>query len=276
VQVIELSNHPRDLLAEAAAPRLAAEAQAKQDWQRACEVRAQRIEALRAKRAQARSALRIWSWLRAAVKLAFLEVPGVPAPPRALWRSHEEHARAAGVEGEDGVVACLDERLGEEWHALRGYRNSRGEIDLLLLGPHGVFAIEIKNNNATVICHGDRWLYEKYDKYGNQVGEGELSDRRGRSPSEQLNQPTDRLASVLAARWPQLWVERIVVLCHPRARVDIDRSSQFTVAVANNVDFVLELIARSQARIGAMEVAEIEASILADHHRHKRQPAGRS
>jgi len=38
-----------------------------------------------------------------------------------------------------------------------GYRNRRGEIDGLLLGPSGLFAYEVKYHNATVYISGDDW-----------------------------------------------------------------------------------------------------------------------
>lgn len=275
MRVIELSNHPRALLAKAAAPRLAAEAQARQEWQRACEAREQRIEALQCERTGARSPLRPGRWLLASLKLAVISLSSAPPSPRPIAPSHEEHAKAAGVQGEDRVLAALCERLGDDWRALSGYKNRGGEVDLLLLGPRGVFALEIKNINVTIVCHGDYWHGEKYDKYGNLVGERAVTDNAGRSPSQELNEPTDQLTAVLAARWPQLWIERIVVLCHPRGWVDVDRSSQFTVAVANDLDFVLNLIAQSQAHLGAEEIAELEEAIVTHHRRCGRPPAGR-
>jgi Nuclease-related domain len=275
VHVLELSNHPRALLAKAAAPRLAAEAEAKEKWQRAKAGREQRIEQLRDERAQARTTLRPDRWLLAVLKHAAVLLSGAPPAPRPLMPSDDEHAKAAGVQGEDGVLLALCERLGEDWQALSGYRNRAGEIDLVLLGPRGVFALEVKNNNATVVCDGDSWFYEQYDKYGNPVKEGTISDKQGRSPSQQLNEPADQLASVLAPSCPGLWIKRIVVLCHPRGWVDVDRSSNFTVAVANDIDFVIKLIAESEARFSPEKLAELREAIVADHRRHNRRPVGR-
>jgi len=44
--------------------------------------------------------------------------------------------------------------------AHRAARPRRGEIDHLLLGPLGLFAIEVKSINATVHIDGDRWQAE--------------------------------------------------------------------------------------------------------------------
>ncbi|MCL2770204.1 MAG: NERD domain-containing protein, partial [Solirubrobacterales bacterium] len=226
-------------------------------------------------RSGARSSGRSGAWLRASLKLAFIAVVGAPSPPGPIPPSDREQATAAGVRGEDSALAALCQRLGDDWRALSGYRNRGGEVDLLLLGPRGVFAVEIKNNSATIVCHGDHWFYEKYDKYNNLVDKGTIRDRNGRSPSQQLNEPADRLASTLVPHCPELWIERVVLLCHPRGWVDFRRSSKLTVAVANEVDHVLELIAQSDVRLTSDTVAQLQEAIVADHRRHNRRPAGR-
>jgi hypothetical protein len=106
----------------------------------------------------------------------------------------------AGIAGEQLVATELGRALDDDWTLLRGYRNRRGEIDQLLLGPRGLFAIEVKNLNATVHVDGDRWRADKYDNYGNLVEQRPIADRMGRSPSVQLNEPADDLERFLAER----------------------------------------------------------------------------
>ena len=106
----------------------------------------------------------------------------------------------AGIAGEQLVATELGRALDDDWTLLRGYRNRRGEIDQLLLGPRGLFAIEVKNLNATVHVDGDRWRADKYDNYGNLVEQRPVADRMGRSPSVQLNEPADDLERFLAER----------------------------------------------------------------------------
>ena len=108
----------------------------------------------------------------------------------------------AGIAGEQLVATELGRALDDDWTLLRGYRNRRGEIDQLLLGPRGLFAIEVKNLNATVHVDGDRWRADKYDNYGNLVEQRPVADRMGRSPSVQLNEPADDLERFLARARP--------------------------------------------------------------------------
>ena len=87
-------------------------------------------------------------------------------PPRRRRADPRIEAKlAAGIEGERLVEDALGLALDDEWALLRGYRNRGGEIDHLLIGPRGVFAIEGKHRNATIDCDGDRWVATKYDRY---------------------------------------------------------------------------------------------------------------
>lgn len=76
---------------------------------------------------------------------------------------------------------------------------SRELADDVLLGPRGLFAIEVKHLNGTVHVNGDDWRSDKYDQYGNLVGQGRrIADARGRSPSAQLNEPASELRAIPA------------------------------------------------------------------------------
>ena len=101
--------------------------------------------------------------------------------------SDQEAILAAGMTGEQTVATELGAVLGDEWVLLRGYRNRRGEIDHILLGPRGMFAIEVKHRNATVDISGDQWRFRKYDRYGNLVEEG--WDHRPVGPFPELDDP---------------------------------------------------------------------------------------
>ena len=139
-----------------------------------------RVARARAARDQARSQGRWGAWLRGVIAVwrAGRPVPAVPV--LASQPTDEEASWAAGAAGEQLVAGQLGQALGDKWTLLRGYRNRRGEIDHLLLGPRGRFAIEVKNQNVRIDCHGDQWWSAKYDKYGNQVTpRREMTDGRG-------------------------------------------------------------------------------------------------
>jgi hypothetical protein len=205
--------------------------------------------------------LAVWRATRAARRSA----PALSSASGAPTGS--EQAMRAGSAAEQRVADELGRALGEEWVLFRGYRNRRGEIDGVLLGPGGLFAYEVKYHNATVYIRGDAWAGERYDNYGNLVEPRRpIIDRgsRGRSPSQQLNEPAAALAAWLSRRGHQVEIARVVLLTHPKAR--IGSSSEATVRVVTSAAGLLRLVEGSSVRVGARQRADIADVIRRDHH----------
>jgi Nuclease-related domain len=173
------------------------------------------------------------------------------------------------------IAVELGRALDDDWTLLRGYRNRRGEIDHLLLGPRGLFAIEVKNINATVRIDGHRWRADKYDNYGNLVEQRPVTDRTGRSPSEQLNEPAGELELFLHERGQKVTVQRVVVLIHRRSRLGVTRD--LTVLVGTSIGYLLSLVGDSPDELSTGERAEIKRLIRRDHdfHSKRRRRPGR-
>jgi hypothetical protein len=184
-----------------------------------------------------------------------------------MWASDQEEILTAGMAGEQMVVAGLGRVLGDDWTLLRGYRNRRGEIDHLLLGPQGLIAIEGKHRNATVHCEGDDWWFAKYDRYGNLVERGRISDRRGRSPSVQLNEPVSMLEGFLRSRGNPVPIQRVVLFTHPRSRLAGCRN--LTVHVATSTDYVINLLNGLPPALEQAQLARLEQLIVRDHSFHE-------
>jgi len=194
-----------------------------------------------------------------------------PTPPSRhhLALTSEEAKLAAGIEGEELVANSLAEALGDEWTLLRGYRNRRGEIDQLLLGPAGLIAIEVKNHNATVYVNGDEWRFEKFDNYNNLVKTGAITDARGRSPSEQLREPVAKLEEFLASRGQPTAIDPVVILSHPRGI--IGQGENLTVTIAAEPEYVVELVRAWGTRLEPARLTAIERLIVKDHEFHAKR-----
>jgi hypothetical protein len=181
----------------------------------------------------------------------------------------------AGRNAEQVVAEKLSRALDDNWTLFGGYRNRRGEIDGLLLGPTGLFAYEVKYYNATIFITGDDWQLEKFDKYGNQVSDRTpMGDKRGRSPSVQLNQPVAALTDWLGKRGQPVAITPVVLLTHERARVGSSRNP--TVRVETSVQGLLSLTGQSPAALSTRQRADIGQLIRDDHHHHnQRRPTSR-
>jgi hypothetical protein len=263
MRVVQLSDHPAAMLEAAQAGRAgdvdrerltfgAALAQHRENVDRAIHVRD-----------QARAQRRWWAWLRGIVAVRRERRLAPAAPLGVRPRSDQEAILTAGMEGERLTAGSLGRSLADDWTLLRGYHNNHGEIDHLVLGPRGLFAIESKHRNATVYCDGDHWSFIKYDKYGNPRERGEFTDKRGRSPSQQLNEPADQLEGFLRSRGHSVAIQRIVLLTHSRSR--LGNCASPTVHVMTSPASVIKLINASQTAITGDEQAELERLIIRDH-----------
>ena len=263
MRVVELSNHPGAMLREI---RLPPDADDGREAAGSEAAPAQHPETARlAEQARNRAAARPgwWGWLR-----------GVFAPRRAPRRAREranttvsstdqQEILMAGIEGERLVATGLGRVLNDEWTLIRGYRNRRGEIDHLLLGPRGLIAIEGKHRNALVHCAGDHWWFTKFDKYGNAVERGEMTDSRGRSPSQQVNEAASQLESFLRTRGHPVAIQRVVLLTHPRSR--LGNCVRPTVHVATTTGEVIDMLDDSTTVLSEPERARVERLIIRDH-----------
>jgi Nuclease-related domain len=215
---------------------------------------------------------RWWRWLR----LAF-----------AVWRDRRDSPRlpggtaaggdrgaalAAGMNGERTAAVEFGQALDDDWVMLRGYVNRRGEIDQVLLGPRGLFAIEVKHWNATVHCDGDVWRYDKYDRYGNLVKQDTMADAKGRSPSRQVNEPANELQKFLASRDQRIKIERVVLFTHPKSVIGSRRN--MTVHVSDSTGDILKLVRGTSPFLDGAKVSRIENLIAKDHryHESRRRP----
>jgi hypothetical protein len=272
--IVELSNHPADMLDDASRRREAAGKRALSRHEDELIQYRARVQTVRVQRDRARAERRWGVWLRL-VFAVWTEKRRVPRRPVLMaGPTDAEEILRAGIAGEERVAVELGRALDDDWTLLRGYRNRRGEIDHLLLGPQGLFAIEVKNLNATVHIDGDRWQADKYDNYGNLVEQRPIADRKGRSPSMQLNEPADALERFLHERGQPVTVRRVVILAHRKSRLGPSRHP--TVPVGTSTGYLLSLVGDSADQLDARQRAGVQRLIRHDHDFHAKGRAAGS
>lgn len=110
--------------------------------------------------------LEAWQRWRQAARLQKL-LRGIrdyrPVPQQA---SVEERQAQVGSEAERRVDAFFASALGERWTLIAGYRGPGGEIDRILIGPYGIYAIEIKGNRGVIESDGRNWWAKRYGRRG--------------------------------------------------------------------------------------------------------------
>lgn len=173
--------------------------------------------------------------------------------------------QAAGVEGEDALVRALSV-LSDDWTMLRGYRNRRGETDSVLVGPRGVWAVEVKRRRVRLYVVDDRWWFERTDRRGKLVGTAWAVDGGGRTWGRQVGDVAGDLAARLARDGCPVRVHTAVVLMHERAvvarceRPDVD-------LVSARPDRLLAAIHARPVTLGRGDRAAVTDLIRRDHRR---------
>jgi hypothetical protein len=256
-----LSEHPDVMLADA-----------ERDRRRGVTEQIARVEWLREERGRACSERRWLAWLRLA-----LAESGAKREARRLHLfsalpTAREQQMLAGRNAERRVAGQLGAALNDEWVLLRGYCNARGEIDALLLGPRGLFAIEEKYRSVRVFIRGDEWIAQQIDKYGRPHGARfPIQDKKGRSPSQQVKEPVALLSRWLSTNKRGTPITPVVLLSHPGAR--IGTLEHPTVRVERSASHLLALIERSQHTLDTGRRADIERLIRRDHEFHQARRA---
>lgn len=175
--------------------------------------------------------------------------------------------RAAGLHGEEMLTLGLSS-LSDEWIMLRGYRNRRGETDVVLVGPDGVWAVEVKRRRVRLNALGDEWWYEKLDARGNVVDTGPAVDGRGRSWARQVNDVASGLTSWLWRKGQRVWVRTAVMLMHEQAQ--IGECGYLPVdLVGTHPRHLMDAIAHSASPLCVKRCTEIVGLVRRDHDYHQ-------
>lgn len=119
-----------------------------------------------------------------------------------------------GEEGEDRTVEMLRRLLDSRWHLFRNVvlPGRGGDLDGVLVGPSGVWLLEIKSYSRDFRNIGSTWEY----RAGNQW---KLSRS---SPSQQAKNNAARLAQFFSADGIQQWTHPVVVWANPEASVNVE------------------------------------------------------
>lgn len=109
-----------------------------------------------------------------------------------------------GQEGEDLVIDVLRQNLDGNWTLFRNVvlsGRNKADMDAVLVGPSGVWVLEIKNFTGRYLNYGDRWVKVMGKK------RKELKD----NPSRQAQRNAARLASFFKADGLKQYVEPVVI-----------------------------------------------------------------
>ena len=183
--------------------------------------------------------------------------------------------QAAGADGEQAYARWLASHVPDDWHGFGGYRNRKGEADLVVVGPSGVWVVEVKNRNARLFVDGDTWRYDKLDRWGNVVTHGRAVDNSGRTWGQQASQVAEALEGWLTKQGQRVPVHSAVMLVHRRATLATVRNPGVDLVDTDPEQLRRRLIAAPQVADARVR-STVAGLIRRDHEFHSKPRPRRS
>jgi hypothetical protein len=135
------------------------------------------------------------------------------------------------------------------------------DVDHLVVGPRGVFALETKNHRGRIFWQDGQWYQAKISRRGRPQPEEPIRD-----PTRQLKRNVDYLRTCInqtngeLSRRTRLWIEGAVVFTHPAVSIDlppaIEESLPFPVLRARDLPTYI-LGNEPRRRLSKADVREI-------------------
>ena len=128
----------------------------------------------------------------------------------------ESHRR--GQEGEDNAVQLIVQALDGNWHLFRNIvvpGINKADLDLVLVGPPGVWALEVKNFRGEYRNTGETWEW----KNGKNWKAAKVN------PSRQANNSAYRLKNFLKADHVNVFVNSAVIWANSESQLTVENPS---------------------------------------------------
>lgn len=131
--------------------------------------------------------------------------------------------KRAGAQGEDATLKMLT-KLPDSYIILnqllipaRGARSGLSELDFVVVGPNGLFVVEVKNNNSRIVGSEEEreWTIHKVGRRGNPYRS------KMKNPVKQVKGQVWALSNLLKERRHKAWVEGVVFFSHPDSSVEL-------------------------------------------------------
>jgi len=165
-----------------------------------------------------------------------------------------------GREGEKIVRQVLSENLSDDYTVFVGVPVRNGDIDCVVVGPTGVFAIEIKHHKGQIQYNGGGWRQIKIG-HGGTAYFGSLKD-----PEKQLFTAMFDLKDYLKQKSVDVFIKGVVTFTHPETELFIEKQPEnFEIC---KVDTLPEIIKNGKNKLSKNKISLIENAIssLKDNH----------
>jgi hypothetical protein len=187
-----------------------------------------------------------------------------------LW--DRQNRRLSGAEGEEralglphalpGSLAYLPITYTAFNQVLVPYGKRYRELDLVVVGPNGIFVIEVKHYRGEITgTETDRTWRQCPCTYDST----NIDARELRNPVIQVMHGVRALRRYLAAHDIKTWVQGAVVMTHPNCRLDVGTTGTPVLTLPQLAGYILTYRPRWAPRKLNHSIRQIEQLLKAEH-----------
>jgi hypothetical protein len=137
----------------------------------------------------------------------------------------------AGLRGQRSTVEILS-FLDDSYYLINNLKlpGRADDVDHIVVGPNGVFALETKNHRGRIFFEDGQWFQAKTSRNGRPQPKEAIRD-----PARQLKRNVDYLRACInetdpaLSRRVRLWIEGAVAFTHPAVNLDLPPTIQATL-----------------------------------------------
>jgi hypothetical protein len=134
----------------------------------------------------------------------------------------------AGLRGQQSAVEILS-LLDDDYYLINNLKlpGRADDVDHIIVGPNGVFAVETKNHRGRIFFENGQWYQSKTSRGGRPQPKEAIRD-----PARQLKRNIDYLRACINETDPalsrrlRLWIEGAVAFTHPAVSLDLTPTVQ--------------------------------------------------
>lgn len=166
-----------------------------------------------------------------------------------------------GVKGEKDALRFLENNLPDSYSVITNaviyFENRQNELDFVVVGPTGIFTVEVKNYSGEIYgSYFDKMLTKKKGKYTEEIN----------NPVFQARTQVDILAKYLKASGIRCWVNGTVLKVHPKGGVNLPdmptKDIPFFAVATNGKEQLLQYIQNSSRNnLSAEDIQRIVEAI---------------
>lgn len=169
-----------------------------------------------------------------------------------------------GAQAEKKVTETLM-ALGDDYSLINDVMlpGNYGNVDHIVLGPNGIFAIETKNYSGKIICRGDEWIRHypagwQVSMRGRPYWKDEQNYSLG-SPSRQVKRNAVKIKEIITSS-KSMWIEGVVVFTNSDADLQLEYPTVPVLTLDELYDYIRNYT--PQAEFSQKELKSVGETIL--------------